>query len=735
MPKFSNAVDAIKTPPGIRTVYNPTDREKEKIRMVYRRFQDMKDSPDRQKAMEKADYHEKLWEAWRPAIQEDQWNSNHVVPIVFSSVETALSEMILQNIRPLILPRSSEDVPKARVMSSIYGFDWETSDSDLAVHDIMQDGLVLGTSIGQEYIWQEKRIIQTYKEKKNPFDLDKKEVTDYDGTCLENVKLQEFFVDETARSFLGPYGARDCIRRYVMDIDTARVMFSGPIWDPLGNMQYVRPGGDTSYYEFYKPADDMNPKKQVEVLWYWAVKPMDWLIIVINDVLVKLGPIPFTHKRLPFVRNVDTKRTHRFYGKGISEVLESMQDEATIIRRQIIDRNHLDLDKMFGVSNRLGINEEDLIARPHGMIPMDDINALKPIEYGDTPRSVEMSLKHLEDDAVMATGINPRMQALPQAGTATEAAILKESALRRINKKLWLMKKIFFVEQARLRVSNILQYYSQPKMEKIIGEADTQAYEQQVAQLKAKGLLVENETGKYRKRYRDISLQGQSFEPDVKGVLQPRKITGMSFFEATPDTFVPIHEAGYIVKFSAGPNIEISKPLARTQAIELYDRIAQAAQLFPGSYDPVKALDDVIRTSDKNPDDFKPDQSVQDEDALRLQMQVQLASQENKMMQNGTEVPATPNASPVHTRIHMELLNGDTIDPKSKAFDLIFTHATGEVIAQQARGGMPMGQDGNPASASAAGGITNRPGGVAQPSATIGDILPNRQTGFNRSMV
>jgi len=84
------------------------------------------------------------------------------------------------------------------------------------------------------------------------------------------------------------------------------------------------------------------------------------------------------------------------------------------------------------VATWLNLSEEDLIARPHGFIPTDDINAIKAVEYNDVPRSVELSMKHLEDDATIATGINPRAQALPTTGTATEAAILKESTLKRI---------------------------------------------------------------------------------------------------------------------------------------------------------------------------------------------------------------------------------------------------------------------------------------------------------------
>lgn len=751
--KQDDAVLAVKKGAEIRKIYDPADRERDLIAMVYNRFRSMKDSPDRQREEKKWDYHEKLWEAWREAPGPDQWESNHVVPLVFSATETALSEMILQNIRPLILPRGSEDVPRARVMSHIYDFAWEMSNSDMMVYDVMQEGLMHGTSIEQELFWQDKRIIQKRTDSKDLWKLEETEVTDYDDVYGEIVKLQDFHVDENARSMRGTYGARDCIRRYIMDIEDARIMFSGDIWNPLGNMRFVKPGGDTNYYEFFQPPNDMMGKNKVEVLWYWSIRPKDWLIITINDVLVKFGPNPFSHKQLPFNRSVDTKRTHQFYGKGISEVLESMQDEATTIRRMTIDRSHLDLDKMFGVSRQMGLNEEDLAARPHGLIPMDDPNGLKPIEYGDTPRSTEMVLKHVEDDSVIATGINPRSQALPTAGTATEAAILKESTLRRINKKLWIMKKMFFVEQAKMRVSNIIQFYKQPKLEKIVGEVGTEEYQKEVAQLRERGIEVETVGGAaYRKKYREIALEGKALEFGPKGELKEHGAKGMTFFEANPKHFVPINQQGFNIKFSAGPNIEISKPLERTQGLELYDRIMQVALTVPGSYDPVKIGDMAIKLYEKNPDDLKPDAPPEDENAKRLEMQMQLAGMENTMLMKGQQVPATPNVSPVHTRVHLEFMNSpqfqDGVDPKSPIVQFFTEHVMGELIAQQARGtqvaaqpgfdqsAAPTGNPGGPATSatSVSQGISNRPGGMAQPSTPMNSVLPNKNNGANPAM-
>src|SRR4030042_70932 len=373
--------------PEIRSYYKPNDKEKDALKWVYKRYQDMKDSPDRKEAEKNWDKWEKQWEAHRSIRNAKEWQSNHYVPLTTSIIETALAEIVDQTPQPLILPRGAEDQPKAMVMGHIFKYTWETADGDTELYNVIKDALIFGTGIAQEFYFKDRRFVKNNRlGKGEKEESEETETFDFDDCYLEAVKLQDFYVDEKARSFSGPYGARDCIRRYIMNIDDFKLFFSGPVWDHLGNAKKVVPGGDTNYYEFFKPPSGIDNSKEVEILWYWSKKPEDWLIIVANDVVVRMGPNIYKHKQLPFARAVDVKRTHHFYGKGEAELLESIQDEINTLRRMVIDRNHLDIDKMFLVSNNLGLNDEDLMARPPGMIPADDVNAPKKGENGDIPK-------------------------------------------------------------------------------------------------------------------------------------------------------------------------------------------------------------------------------------------------------------------------------------------------------------------------------------------------------------
>ncbi len=698
-----------KEEPKIRQFYVPSEKEKKLLKMVYDRHWAMKNAPDRKKMEKVWDKAMEQWEAHRPDREANAWQSNHYVPLTTAIVETALAEMEDQNSKPLILARSKEDEPKAQVMRRIYEFTWDVADGNNQSYDVKKDTIILGTSIAQEYYRQDIRKVKDLKIVKDKEKEVEELVYGYDDCMMEAVRLQDFFVDENARGFDGPYAARDCIRRYIMDIEDFKLYFQGDN-DPLGNAKYVKPGGDINYYEFYKPPTGIDTSKQVEVLWYWSKSPEDWLIICANDVVVRMGPNPYKHKELPFARSLDIKRPHSFYGKGEPELLESIQDEMNTLRRMILDRNYLDIDKGFIVSDTLNLNDEDLIKRPHMLIPVTggDADSVKAIEYGDIPRSVELSINNLNTDSIVVTGIDPRQASSPQPTTATQAALLKESALKKIRLKLKLFENEFLVRIARLRVANIIQYYAQPRLEKILGDASTQEYQQQLAELQTQGIAVTTKDGEaYQEEYRQIPVEGRNFVPK-NGQLTEVAEPGLHFFDAMPEYFIPVSRGGFVIKFGAGPTIPLSKPLMQTKATEMYDRLIQLALAGVG-YDPVKLGDLLLKVNDYDPSDFKATQQPQlpaqiPEQGQNPQVQqdaLALAQEENNLMMQGQEVPPTGYATPEHTLEHIKFMHQEPfLSQADQNITQLFTnHVMGEIALQEQRGqATPQGQPNGAAS-------------------------------------
>lgn len=687
----------LKKEPKIRTYYKPSGKEEELLDMSYTRYYAMKDSPQRTDIVKEWDAGEKAWDQY---VSEDKnmedWQATYFVPLTTAVVESTVSEMVDQSPRPIILPRSPEDIPKATVMKHAFDFTWEIGNGDDELEQVLKDSLIYGDGFAQEYYYTDRRVIKTLKNiSKNKKgqrieDYSEKDVYEYKDCLLESVSPYELFFDETARTInRGPYKARDAIRRYVMKLEDAKLFFTGDVWDPLGNMRFVRAGGDTSWYSFFKPPEDINHKDEVEVLWYWSRKPEDWLLVMINDVLIKAGPNPYKHKMLPFAKTSDTPRPHKFYAKGEPKLLDSIQRELNTIRRMITDRNHLDIDKMWLVSRSETYSEEDTITRPHGIIRVDDPSNYKPLEYNDIPNSVSVTLEELNKDAVRVTGVEERFQAVKTPGTATEAAMLQESVQRRIRAKLRRLENIFLVDVGRMRVANIVQFYSQPTLEKIVGEAGSKEYEAKIDEARRKGLLVTQGKEKFREQYKTIRLRDKELVSDQTGVITERPIRGVSFFEMVPSSFIPTSELGYDIRFEAGSTMPVSKPLMVKQAQDVATMLMPLASAGVG-YDPVKLADWVLETMDKDPSTLKaevvPEQGIEQ---ARTGMAAQLASDENQELLAGRGIPlaGTPYATAIHTMTHIDFIRSPAgrqlTDPQ---VDTLTTHIMGEITAQDQRG-------------------------------------------------
>jgi len=645
----------------LNIIYKPSDEIQAIRKEVYKRFAEMKDG----RGSIEADWDkwEQQYEGWRPTRSADDWQSNITPPFTTAIVERALAEIVDQTIQPKIVARGPEDKPRAQVLTYIKDYTWEIGDGDLELYASLKQALILGKTIWQEDYWQDKREVKVLKR----FDLEKgieeyveKEVDDFNDVYGECVNMRNFFLDPMARAInRGRYKANDCVRRYIFNIDTFRETFRGPIWNPLDAAQYVKPGGDLNYYQFYKPPEGINKDNEVEVLFYWGRRP-DKMIIIANDVVIRNSPNPYNHKQLPFAEGSDVPRLHKFWARGEPELLQSIQDELTTLKRMKIDRQHMDIWKMFLVSNRETLDEEEAIISPSRFLYVDDPkNSIVPLEYRDINPSAYKEEEQLRQDGREVTGVES-----PQpAGTATEAAIFKESTMKSLRMKIWLLSRELLTGIIRLRVPNIVQYYSKKRVEKVVGE-------------------------KRMAKYRTIRTTDMALEFTKEGSLVEKKKKGEHFFEVAPEMIVPQY-GGFDYKLSAEPTFPISKPLQQQKVNELMQHPIVAGAVETGHYDLGKLADAMLEINDFDAEEYK---AVQEEAPLVDPAQLlELANRENEMILKGQRVEPTAFAPRIHTDVHLALMDSENFknaiaDDTAILSNMIY-HIMGEGKAQEMRGG------------------------------------------------
>lgn len=675
----------------INSTYSPSEGEAKVREHVYKRYHEMKQGREpHEKGWER---YEKQWEGLRESNGE--WNSDIVAQLSTSIVETLMAEVQQYDVETPIKAGGYEDVPKVEVMKRMIEHTKNIGDFRMEEEDIKKDAFIYGSGFGEELYWVDKREVRFAKQKINSNGekevfMDTRTTNHFKGAYFEHVPIWDLWFDEAAKTInRGRRQANDSIRRYIMPYEGAINFIETLPGAIRENLKYVRPGGDTNYYQYYQPVGRIDKDTEIELLFYTAKRP-DALWIVANDVVVAEGPNIYNHKMLPYAQAFDIKRTNSIYHKGEMELLESIQEELTKIKRARMDRLHLTIDPMYFISRRENINESELMARPHGAIEVDDPNNIRENRVSDTPQSAYKEEESLLNEAQRATGVDDGSQAIQRTSlTATEFAGLRESTLRKVALKLWHIQNGLHIEFTRLRVSNILQFYTKPEYEKVLGDKQDEMYQEMVSQYRAVGDIEEREDGEYLVKYPQIRTENQKISFS-KGKLNISDQKGDHFFTVKPEYMIPFHNS-YDIVYTGSPEIPLTKTLRITKLTEYFDRMIPLILSGLSDYDPMKMMDWYTEeTQGIDPDRFK----VQQQETAPGSDTLQLAMAENGELMRGKALPPTAMAIPQHTQIHTAFMKSknfqqlDPNDPQQKAIiDAFTSHVVGEQLAQEHRGG------------------------------------------------
>jgi hypothetical protein len=357
---------------------------------------------------------------------------------------------------------------------------------------------------------------------------------------------------------------------------------------------------------------------------------------------------------------------------------------------------------LIGGSETLG--DQDLIPAPMKPVHVGNVDQVKPFEMGDINPSAYREEELLKQDGVRVTGIDDRFQSTQsKAATATEAAILKESTMKRLRTKIWLNARTLLVQQLRLRTSNILQYYKYPKIREIMGQTALEKATK-IRELAQEERLYKQKDKLYELEYRTIVTKNKALQKNKKtGTIDVVDSKGDNFFMVTPDLLPPSADV-FHYKMSAEPTFPLSKPLMQQRMSELFNHPVIQMNFQTGVYSYQKAGDKMLELNDLDPDDLKP---LQQENAasqfiIDPMRMIGMAGRENQEMMKGETLIGTPYATPEHTRIHLEFMKSDAF--KSQANVEIIQNFTRHVLEEFTAQGIRAKNGGGPVAQAPGGG-------------------------------
>lgn len=675
--------------------YNPNKSDRKARRRIFDRFQTMRDDPIRKEEEQFWEDGDKAYMQWVPNREDGDWRSHLVLPDAFAAIQSSAQEVIERRSRPNLESVESSDLAKEQFCNDILKHSMDRTGYDFETYQAKNCAAIRGTAFVRERYRYEKRMVQDpdSMDKDGEIVYKKREIVDYDDTVTEFVENSMNYVDPGARKI---EDARDDIEREILDIKTFKARYGKK--PGFMNVNLVKAAGQlNNSFQFFKQAQDVTDD-EVEILHY-TNKESDSYDVLANNVLIRRGPIPFKHKEL----NISAYRHYivpgRIYGMGIPRVIFSLSEERASLRRLRLDDKNLNSNKVFLANDLVDIDEEDLRSRPNGVIQVNTNGmsldqVIKELNFSNTDATSYKEEEMLLEDIRRAHGISDNNQNVPTGSTATEAAIMKEMAQKRISLIAIQAEMDNVIRQGRLKWSNIQFFYPAARILRLT--ADSEALGKKV--------------------YRTIKVQGRAYsikEENGGYSLDSTEIEGNSGFVLDPK-MAKYMEGDFDVTMSASPAPILSKPLQQAKITEMFGLIA-LNPLLAATIDSKKAVQRYLKINDEDPKDWMMGKGLTDDQWARL------AIQENNVMATGIPLVPTDGANETHSMEHLHFTGTPAFQTLPQPVQAnIGQHIMGE---DAARGGTA--QMGTP-------GPQGGPGSNTPPQAQAADLQPSTPGGAEK---
>ena len=371
--------------------------------------------------------------------------SNLFIPVTFQTIETMVAREKSAMWSPKTLwkfaPRRSAASDPARKMSEYAKFDVQRIPHVYRkIEDFLRNLHIFGTSIFMTG-WDYEEAEYRHKD-----DIFIKAIRDQ--FLLETISPRNFFPDPVARRL---DQCRYVITRKLIDVEDAKDLANKLEWVKIKSKEIE------NYTQEYGASDDLGDLTQeiesnigsnmaqverqfVEVLEYWNQKEDRFIVVINRDKVVRNDPIPFKHKRFPFVVGIDIPDPEHFWGISTAEVISDLNMELNAIRNNRMDKYNFISNPMWKVKNGSLFDRKELTGRQGGIVRVKDTRDIEPLFQGQMLQSDYVEESNVKQDIQTTSSISDFSLGQPTGGgfneTATGISIISSNADARIIGKL-----------------------------------------------------------------------------------------------------------------------------------------------------------------------------------------------------------------------------------------------------------------------------------------------------------
>jgi hypothetical protein len=605
-------------------------------------------------------------------------------PVAFAPIEAAMADFQKGDILALLEPTENEsDTDKVRLINYAHDHLYykKTSYIKRADNETFHDSLKYGWSWRYDGWFnktQEVDIIQSSKQMLKDAGKDKKKIKDLeqkleDGkpitkreTKVEHddighvrVSPWEFYPDPDARYLRNlVYEMSDCIWRQTPTVEGCLAEFENST-DPFvvkENVEKVTSAKsaydsyDKSDMPFFEPPEDIEQDTQVVLLRYYN-KRTDKYIVLVNDIVIRDGPLPYNHKQLPFVLHKLINWENHLFGIGLCAVVEGLQSEDEELRSLMVEQLKINIAPPMIYNKKYG---EDLDAweryEAGQKIPIAGPVDSSIVQWMPTtsPRFDYFQMQgDIRQQTTLVTGIDPLASSMPRPDEAVRTHMMSmESTQKIIAKHIdnWGEGRI---DAVWMDIRLMQQFYPLSYVEELDNE------------------------GKKTIKYKIVKTRGTGIEVSPEGKVKTTD-KKYSFFEMK-DEYLEL--AGDVdIKLNLdqiqAPSQTMMMQSSR-QLLEAFGKLVASPQAMDAPIIP--ALMRWVAETHKAPSSVL--ESLQDSSSPD---DVELAQQQNELLAKGSYVTGKPGESNIHISEHI-ILQGDLMTEIRNLDDKVKQRAKNEL--------------------------------------------------------
>ncbi|MFA5151508.1 MAG: hypothetical protein WC554_02995 [Clostridia bacterium] len=427
--------------------------------------------------------------------KEYKFQARLFIPYSFSSVETVIPRVMeaIFSYDPIVAvkPRSAEDIVNSSLIEKLLNYQINRMDFINSFHLLTKMCLIYGTCIAKVDWKKEYRKVKRFRAKidefGNPVYDDKgkpviekveQEILYYDDPYIYPIDIFNFYIDPKATSI---DTAEYCIMVTETTMDRLRQMQKMGIYKNVNMVEEIKgtirhDDGRERFINVDKhdPNNSIDKHSQKVTLYeHWEDDRV--IVLAEEQVVIRDEENPYWHCRKPFVSGIICPVEHQFYGIGLMEMVESLQNELNDLRNLRMDNLKLAINCMYKIARDADVDIDNLINEPGGVIQTNYVDGIEALETKDVTTNAFTEAKIITDDIQTTHGIYDYSKGRPSQDreTATGILSLQEAANYRFKLMILLLCKNILGRGSEFMVDLNEQFINTDKIFKLTGEQYT----------------------------------------------------------------------------------------------------------------------------------------------------------------------------------------------------------------------------------------------------------------------